>query len=64
MAEPKRQIGVRLDPELYRRLKARAVMEGKSATTAVEEAFALWLAQPEGKPPKEPPTIRSYAIDI
>lgn len=48
-----------LDERAYRRLKARAALEGKTIGELVNEAIRAFLARPE--PPRRPRSLREFA---
>jgi len=42
--ESKKQVGARISADLYRKLKARAALDGKAVQVVLEEAVAQYLA--------------------
>lgn len=45
MAEERKQVGAKLDPEIYRQLRALALLQGRQAGELIDEAMRDLLAK-------------------
>ncbi len=45
MAEERKQVGTKLDPELYRQIRALALLQGRQAGELIDEAMRDLLAK-------------------
>lgn len=43
MAEERKQIGAKVDPETYRQIRAQAVLRGRTVGDLIDEAIREWL---------------------
>ncbi len=43
MAEERKQVGTKLDPELYRQIRALALLQGRRAGELIDEAMREYL---------------------